>query len=283
MVMGLFVLLSFGLLFVVAIDEGSLGGERSIETVIRHQAKEIDGYYANIGFGQQKLDHAPARITQARELTRLKRGGRDTIAALTEGIGARKTAIALQNTTFEDYKDKYRAYVRGKAKGQKIGKFETLNRFVYNDVVIREVTPVGIQIRHADGLKRITFEDLPEKLKDYFQFDPKQRDLALAQESASLNVLEAAVAVTNSIADQANAEQRTADAELMRDKTIRAISYKESRVQALNGEIVSLKNAIRQEEMKPVSKAPGMRFKVVDNERAIIELRSQITILRSRL
>ena len=135
-------------------------------------------------------------------------------------------------------------------------------------------------LKGKDWLK---FEDLPEKLKDYFQFDPKQRDLALAQESASLNVLEAAVAVTNSIADQANAEQRTADAELMRDKTIRAISYKESRVQALNGEIVSLKNAIRQEEMKPVSKAAGMRFKVVDNERAIIELRSQITILRSRL
>lgn len=283
MMMGLFVLLGFGVLFVFAFDEGSQGGDHSIESVIRHQTKEIDGFQANIELGKQKLDQAPARIAQARELTRLKRGGQEAIVNLTKGIEKRKAAIALQDTAFGDYKDKYRAYVRGKAKGQTIGKLETLNKVVYNDVVIREVNPVGIQIRHADGHKRIPFEDLPETMKDHFQFDPQQKEQALAEESASLNELEAAVVVTNSIADQANAERRFADAELVREKTIRAISSKESRIQALGREIDSLNNSIREEERKPISKAPGMRCKVVDNGRAIIELRSQIATLRSRL
>ena len=283
MVMGLFVLLGFGVLFVFAFDEGSQGGDLSIESVVRHQAKEIDGYQANIVSGQQNLDQAPARITQARELARLKRGGRELVENLTKRVDERKAGIALQTVAFADYKDNYRAYVRGKAKGEKIGKLETLNGFVYNDVVIREVTPVGIQIRHADGHKRIPFEVLPEAMIDRFQFDPKQKDEALAEELASRNLLESAVAVSNSITDQANAERRYAEAESNRDKTIRAITYKKARIQALEGEIESLKSAIQQEEMKPVSKAPGMRFKVVDNGRAIIELRSQIATLQARL
>ena len=283
MVMGLFVLLGFGVLFVFAFDEGSQGGDLSIESVVRHQAKEIDGYQANIVSGQQNLDQAPARITQARELARLKRGGRELVENLTKRVDERKAGIALQTVAFADYKDNYRAYVRGKAKGEKIGKLETLNGFVYNDVVIREVTPVGIQIRHADGHKRIPFEVLPEAMIDRFQFDPKQKDQALAEELASRNLLESAVAVSNSTADQAKAERRSAEAESNKDKTIRAITYKEARIQALEGEIESLKSAIQQEEMKPVSKAPGMRFKVVDNGRAIIELRSQIATLQARL
>lgn len=283
MVMGLFVLLGFGVLFVFAFDEGSQGGDLSIESVVRHQAKEIDGYQANIVSGQQNLDQAPARITQARELARLKRGGRELVENLTKRVDERKAGIALQTVAFADYKDNYRAYVRGKAKGEKIGKLETLNGVDYNDVVIREVTPVGIQIRHADGHKRIPFEVLPEAMIDRFQFDPKQKDQALAEELASRNLLESAVAVSNSIADQANAERRSAEAESNRDKTIRAITYKKARIQALEGEIESLKSAIQQEEMKPVSKAPGMRFKVVDNGRAIIELRSQIATLQARL
>lgn len=283
MMMGLFVLLGFGILFMFAFDEGSQGGDRSIESVIRHQTKEIDAYQANIELGKLKLDQAPARIAQGRELTRLKRGGQEAIINLTKGIEKRSAAIALQEAAFGDYKDQYRAHVRGKAKGQTIGKLETLKRVVYNDVVIREVNPVGIQIRHADGHKRIPFEDLPETMKDHFQFDPQQKEQALAGESASMNELEAAVVVTNSIVDQANAERRSADAELVREKTIRAISSKESRIQALGREIDSLNNSIREEERKPISKAPGMRFKVVDNGRAIIELRSQIATLRSRL
>ena len=283
MMMGLFVLLGFGVLFVFAFDEGSQGGDHSIESVIKHQTEEIDGYQANIEFGKLKLDQAPARIAQGRELTRLKRGGQEAIVDLTKGIEKRSAAIALQEAAFGDYKDQYRAHVRGKAKGQTIGKLETLKRVVYNDVVIREVNPVGIQIRHADGHKRIPFEDLPETMKDHFQFDPQQKDQALAEESASMNELEAAVIVTNSLADKANVMRQSADAELIREKTIRAISSKESRIQALAGEIDRLNNSIREEERKPISKALGMRFKVVDNGRAIIELRSQIATLRSRL
>ena len=102
MVMGLFVLLGFGVLFVFAFDEGSQGGDLSIESVVRYQAKEIDGYQANIVSGQQNLDQAPARITQARELARLNRGGRELVENLTKRVDERKAGIALQTVAFAD-------------------------------------------------------------------------------------------------------------------------------------------------------------------------------------
>lgn len=286
MLMALFVLLGFGLLFMFAFDEGAQGGDQSIESVISHQAKDIDGYQAIILSGKENLERAPARIANSTELTRLKRQNQalhEKSAELMKGIEIRKSEVGLKSEKFAGYKDQYRAYARGKAKGENIVKLQTLTGVVYDDVTIREVTAIGIQIRHSDGQKRIPFEELPEAMKDRFQFDPKQRDQALAEESAKRNEHEAAVAVTDAQLVEAKVGQRSADADEARSKTISAISYKEDRIQALEKEIESLKDAINLEERKPVSKAPGMRIKVVNNGRAIIELRSQIATLRSRL
>lgn len=285
MVMALIVLLGFGLLFMFAADDTERGGQ-SIESVISQQAKDLAGYQARAAHGRKTLDDAPARSAAAKELARVKRDSQtlqETITRLTKSVADGKAEIVRRNEAFETYKDEYRAFARSKAKGETMDKLETLTGGVYNDVIIREVTPVGIQIRHADGHKRIPFEELPEAMKDHFQFDPKQKDRVLADESATRNVLEAAVAVTDAMTDQAKVERRAAEAEEARNKTIAAISYKESRIEALENEIDSLKLAIAQEERKPVSKAPGMRFKVVDNGKAIVELRSQIATLRSRL
>lgn len=286
MVMGMFVLLGFGVLFLFAFDEGSQGGGQSIESVIAHQAKDIEAFETSLECNATMLGQTPERVVNAKELGRLKRESQMfavNVVTLAQRIEATKKEIRYQNEALEDYKDEYRAYVRGKARGETMDKLVTLTGAVYTNVSIREVTAIGIQIRHGDGQKRIPFEELPEAMNDHFQFDPKQKVQALAEESASRDVHEAAVAVTDAMTDQANVKQRSADAEDVRNKTIRAISSKESRIHALEKEIQSLKASIEQEERKPVSKAPGMRFKVVDNGRAIIELRSQIATLRSRL
>lgn len=286
MVMAMFVLLGFGVLFLFAFDEGSQGGGQSIESVIAHQAMDIKAFEASLEYNATMLGQTPERVVNAKELGRLKRESQMSavnVVTLAQRIEATKKEICNENEALEDYKDEYRAYVRGKARGETMDKLVTLTGAVYTNVSIREVTAIGIQIRHGDGQKRIPFEELPEAMNDHFQFDPKQKVQALAEESASRDVHEASVAVTDAMTDQANLKQRSNDAEDVRNKTIRAISSKESRIQALEKEIESLKTSIQQEERKPVSKAPGMRFKVVDNGRAISELRSQIATLRSRL
>jgi chromosome segregation ATPase len=242
MVMALVVLLGFGLLFMYASDESERGGQ-SIESLISHQAKEIDGHQATIIYEQKKLEQAPLLISNSQELTRLKReiqSLKNDSSNLAKRVEKGKSEIALKIQALADYKNEYRAYARSKAKGETIAKLETLTGVVYNDVIIREVTAIGIQIRHADGQKRIPFEDLPEAMKDHFQFDPKQKEQAVAEESANRDVHEAAVAVADDLAGQKMDEQRGRDAEAAKAKIRLDITSKEGLIASIQEDIKGL-------------------------------------------
>ena len=244
MVMALVVLLGFGLLFMYASDETERTGQ-SIESVIAHQAKEIDGNQATIVFERQKLSQAPARVANANDLTRVKReieASKETAANLIKRIGTVKADMALKNKALADYKDEYRAYARGKAKGEEMESLETLSGTVYKTVIIREVTAIGIQIRHSDGQKRIPFEELPEAMKDHFQYDPKQKDQAVAVEAAKQNEHEAAVAVADDLAGQKMDAQKEKDAEAAKDKVRQDIAVKEGLIATLKDEIKGLES-----------------------------------------
>ena len=244
MVMALVVLLGFGLLFMYASDETERTGQ-SIESVIAHQAKEIDGNQATIVFERQKLSQAPARVANANYLTRVKReieASKETAANLIKRIGTVKADMALKNKALADYKDEYRAYARGKAKGEEMESLETLSGTVYKTVIIREVTAIGIQIRHSDGQKRIPFEELPEAMKDHFQYDPKQKDQAVAVEAAKQNEHEAAVAVADDLAGQKMDAQKEKDAEAAKDKVRQDIAVKEGLIATLKDEIKGLES-----------------------------------------
>ncbi len=111
MVMALMVLLGFGLLFMFASDEVE-GGGQSIESVISHQAKEIDGHQANIIHERKKLDQAPLLIANSKELARFKReiqSLKNDSSNLTKRVEMRQAEIALTTQALADYKDHYRA------------------------------------------------------------------------------------------------------------------------------------------------------------------------------
>lgn len=285
MIMALIVLLGFGVLFMFAFDEGAQGGDQSIESVIAYQAKDIVASEALRDSNLTTLAKAPVRVVNAKELARLKREDQsmqEKIAGLKSGVEAGKAAIATRNAATEAYKDEYRALVRGKAKGEVMPKLETTTGAVYTNVNIREVTAVGIQIRHDDGQKRIPFEDLPESMKDHFQFDPKQKEKALAQETAAHDELAAAVAVTEEAAGQQAAVRRAEEAEALRKNTARAIAQKEARIESLDEEIERMEEAIKKEAYKTVSRAGIMRGQLTAKQRELAELRAQISSLQSR-
>ncbi len=246
MVMALIVLLGFGLLFMYASDETQRTGQ-SIESVIAQQSKDIDGYEANIVHGRKSLDLAPARTAGAKELTKVKRENQtlqENITSLKGVIETAKAEIVRRGEAFDAYKDEYRAYARGKAKGETMEKLETLTGTVYQNVTIREVTAIGIQIRHGDGQKRIPFEELPESMKDHFQFDPKQKEKAVAVESATQNEHEAATAVADELAGQKMDAQRAKDAAEAKDRLRQDIALKEGLIDSLREEIKGLEAQI---------------------------------------
>lgn len=295
MVMALMVLLGFGLLFMFASDE-SQGAGQSIESLIRQQSRDIEGYQSGITHGRKTLELAPARLTAAKDLTRFKRETQaleETITGLKTKVEAAKAAIVTTTNAWEAYKDEYRAYARGKAKGETMDQLETRTGTVYSNVNIREVTAVGIQIRHGEGQKRIPFEELPEAMQDRFQFDPKQKDALLAAEKATHSQLEADVAVANEIEGQKMDVQRQKDAEAAREKTMEDIAVKEGQIAALREEIRGLEGdmdraaadaaSARAAGRMHINKSGNISGNIRSKQTRISSLQSEVARMKSRL
>ena len=286
MVLALIVLLGFGLLFMFAFDEGWQGGEQSIESVISNQAKEIDGLKTGISSGEKQLATLPALLAAEKKLKDMKRENqfRDgNIDGLKKSIASTRGLIDAKLAEIEAYKEKYRAYARDKAKGRELERLETRDGNVYQKVVIREVTPIGFQIMHDGGQKRIAFEQLPAEMQDEFQFDPKLKAAAVAKEEAMRNEHENAVTASQAVVSQQAAEQRAREAEEKRQNVVRAIAVKESRIESLKNEIKSLEEAIPKESLKRISRAPQMRLQLSGKQRDLSALTEDVARLRSSL
>ncbi len=295
MVMALIVLLGFGLLFMYASDETERTG-RSIESVIASQAKDIEGYKSSISNGSKTLEKAPARKAASKELAGMKRDNKalqDEAARLTKRIEDGKAEIVRKNEEFEIYKDEYRAYARGKAKGETMDKLETLTGVVYLNVAIREVTPIGIQIRHGDGQKRIPFEELPESMKDRFQFDPKQKEKAIAAEVETQKGHDVAAEVADELASQKMSEQRAKSNEEAKERVRQEIVLKEGLIASLKEEIKGLESqleraaadaaAARQAGKMHMNKSGSINSNIRSKQNRISILQAEIGQMKARL
>ncbi len=164
---------------------------------------------------------------------------------------------------------------------------------MYNSVLIREVTAIGIQIRHADGQKRIFFEELPEAMKDRFQYDPKQKEQAMAEEAASRDVHEAAVAVADDLAGQKMDAQRGKDAEEAKARLRQDIAVKEGLVDSIKEEIKGLEadidraaadaSAARAAGRMHINKSGSISSNIRSKQSRISALQAEMAQMKGRL
>lgn len=296
MVMALIVLLGFGALFMFAFDEGMQGADRSIESIIREQSRDIGHLQHGIQDGKTRLELTPGRLGAMRELSLLKRitqTQHDRIAELTAEVASAEAGMVDDLAKVEAYKDRYRAQVRSAAKGSEIKELQTTRGITYKNVNIREVTAIGIQIRHEDGQKRIPFEDLPEEMQDHFQFDPSQKAQALVEENQTREEHEAEAAVANVAANEQMAQQRAKDAALAREGLIRQIEYKEAQIESLEQEVNDLSrkadaansaaSAARSSGRMHINKAGTYTSSIRSKRNRIAALNHEIMQMKSRL
>jgi cell division protein FtsB len=294
MLMALVVLIGFGFLFMFAMDEGT--GEKSIQSVIAQQRQDIESYKASFLYQSEALEKAPARIAEVKELARLKRENQflqENIGNLQKGIAAGKAELVRKNGEFEAYKDQYRAFARAQAKGEAMETLATVTGAVYKSVNIREVTAIGIQIRHAEGHKRIPFEELPDAMKDRFQFDPKQKEKAIAEESVERDKHEAAVGVASIEEEKLLAKQRQLDAEGAKEKLRRDIAAKQSLISSIQQEISALEGDMQRAEFEAASarssgnmhinKSSGISGNIRSKQNRIAALQAEVAQMNSRL
>ena len=192
-----------------------------------------------------------------------------------------------------------REEARRQAVGQVIAKLETLKGDVYENVTIREVSPIGIAIRHDAGSRRVPFEELPLEMQRQFLFDPKEKEKALADEHAVQN---AHLAQVEAAKVERSEVQKTGQNEEYRLKVSKAIATKSARIQVLEDEIRSLESDVAREESKKynnggyyrhdgrwipnavgISRAPEFRKKLEAKRQEYGVLKQQVATLEVEL
>ncbi len=286
MLMALAVMAIFVMLFIFAFDEKFQGGGKTIESVIAEQAREIADVKTAISNAEDQLTDVPARTARTNELVSFKRENQSMAAlidSLESGIKSANENIASITLEFETYKDKYRSLARGKAKGESIERLEARDGNVYQNVIIREVTAIGIQIMHDGGLKRVPFEELPASLVDRFQFDAKQKAAAIAKEDGERAQHDTAVSTAKAAESQDLAEKRKTDAVARKEAMVRGLAIKQSRIRSMEKEIRSLENAIQSEALKSISRAPQMRIQLASKQRELSELQADVAQMQAEV
>lgn len=289
MIMALIVVLGFGLLFMFAFDDGLQGGGPTLAGAIRTNDRAIADTKLQIEAGEARLTRIPAlKETADKNRTELT-----SIGLLEKQIQDRKSAIETTTTAiaenmevFESYKNRYRAYIRASPKNRNLDELATNDGTIYRQVDIRQVTAVGIEIRHAGGQKRIPYEELPNEMQDYYQFDEDQKLAEIQREAAERGQHDAAVAIANQAADKMLAQQRARDQEAARQRRIENIASGKARLTLIADEIRRLENEVTAaENQAAAARAAGRRHlsRVGPLRGQLSQKRAELTQVQSEL
>ncbi|MBC7980073.1 MAG: hypothetical protein H7Y36_05875 [Armatimonadetes bacterium] len=250
MLLALVVLMGFGTLYMFALDGGSGGAERSMESIIRANAKVIEGDKSSIASGNERLSKIPEMkkiSTFLADLTSRNTSLTLRITERKEDLVKRQEAFSQLEDEFETYKNQYRAFVRKKAEGTEIKELSVASGVIFSNVYIRKVTAVGIDIRHQDGHKRIPFKDLPGEMQDYYQFDETQMLTELERELKIRKKHDLEVAAAHQASEVMAGEEKVRYKEKERQRITRQIAVKEARLQIIHREIGQLQSDISRE------------------------------------
>ena len=245
--MGLAVLACFGVLATLALDEKYQNGGKSLEFIIRQNDAEILVVKKQIESYQADLTVVP-RLKQISESLTLATG-RNTlftteVSALTSSVSELEAGVETISNEWEDYKNLYRTHVRTKAVGTTLPELKTVQGKVYQEVEIRLVTAIGIDIRHKDGLGRIKFEDLPKEMRDYYQYDEKQMLVAAHREAQERDRHNKAIQAVNQVAEATTNENNAKGKEEQRQKAMARIATMEAQATSIEGQIRQLESDI---------------------------------------
>ena len=176
--LALLVLVGFGTLYMFVFDEGMQGGKQTVESVVRHQAEDIQSLKQEIGSAKRRVSEGQALKEQALEISRLTvRSGLDEkqVEEVTATRDEALAAIDAAKSKWEEYKDAYRASEWAAAEGESLGELKTLSGRSFTKVIITKVSHIGVEITDETGKRRIDGSDLPLALQDRFQFDEDQK------------------------------------------------------------------------------------------------------------
>lgn len=289
MVVATLVLGGFGLLFMLSFDEA--GGGRSLAWEIQKNNENIDKYNRKKANSDKQLELLEKRTQISSQLVNKKADLQKVEAQMTTAISnaeAAEESFVQLNERFFDYKNQYRAFVRGKAEGTVLETLETKSGEILYNVHIKNVTPVGMELRHRDGLKRLPFEELPDEMQDYYQFDNGQKEAELMRELEMRKKHNKAVELAKKNLAAQRERQKAADAIKNRSEATKTIAILEQRIIQLQSEVTKLNVELSSENTKSqytskitLSNSGSIRNKIASKNKQIATMRSEIGKLRA--
>lgn len=169
---------------VSALDRGI---KASAEEMVSLQA-DLEESSRNLNSREPKLKQTAANHDSVR---RQLSADAQKCAMLTETRDALRKAIPAIEEEFSKYREKYRTQARASAVGQSLGTLTVRGGREYRQVVINQVTEVGLEVRHQDGIARIQAPDLDQSFQDRFQWNDEERRRKLTEEHAMTEAITA--------------------------------------------------------------------------------------------
>lgn len=299
MLMALLVLLGFGAMSLLVFDKNLQGGGKSIESVVRENEDEIDSLKLQIEQAKEELQTIKKNVENTKKgqaLSAEMATIRAEAEAVTDKMSKGIEEISKLDQQFQEYRNKYRAQVRNDAEGEKLAEIKTIGGTTYYDVELKEVSEIGIAIRHRDGSKRITYEELAPEWQEKFQFDPKEKAEALAREEAARAEYDkATVDLTanndsekpdSSITEIKNLNSEAGQKELnrrilQRENYLATLKIQWGRLQSDALKLKTGGKVLRRGEESGVAQVRSIRQRIQVKEREIARCRQEISALRA--
>ena len=137
---------------------------------------------------------------------------------------------------FEQYREQARRQARNSAIGEHLASIQLKSGKSFENVTIKRVTDVGIEINHQSGIARIDATDLPASWHDRFQWDMQRRSAILHEEQGALAALEPQHPAPPAESKTAGSSPPPAEADRMVEKLHASISYHQTHIRALKSE-----------------------------------------------
>lgn len=296
LIMALIVLLGFGGLSILALEDGVQGGGKSLAAIVRDNEREILENRSRIEIGDVTLARVPRfkdvsdNLAAAKERNNVLSTGISSMGANADEL---EKGVSALREEWEDYKNRYRAQVREAAVGTRMPELRTADGKVFKAVEISKVTAIGVDIRHQDGLGRVSFEQLPPELQDLYQFDKAQMLAEASREEEARAGLAQAVAKAQEAAGVVAEGERAKETEEMRRKLLADIAAKEAQASSIEAQMRQLESdiisaesaasAARASGRMHLNKAGSLRQALNGKRSNLAQLRADITRMRANL
>ena len=268
-----FVLVSLIGLSFFALDP-SVGWGESGASVAARQEREIGKLRADLQEeeGRRTAYRDALALSEEVKANRARRQAAEARGtALAASMEETRGELELLRAEHESYAAAYRDQVRAKAVGSKLPNFALPDGRQLENPVIGRVDPAGIQLKHRDGVVRVSFKDLPVDLQTRFHYDGAEAERFLAEEKERAERHEAQVERTLTDAKETDRKEQI-------QKLESEITFLKNRVAACAQEYA----ALRGNQRRNYNTLVALIHKVDADERAIRKHQAELAELKAK-